>query len=263
MLKQYVVDAFAERVFEGNPAAVCITDKWLDDKLMQLITSENNLSETAFAVKENKSYRLRWFTPNGEIDLCGHATLATAFVIMNYYEKELTEIHFNTLSGDLIVNKIDNMYELDFPCYSLKSIETTEKIKKIIGFTPVETWIDRDLVCVLENENQIKNAKIDLENAKSLPGLLLHITARSSNSEYDCVSRSFAPKLNVSEDPVCGTGHCHIAPFWAKRLKKEKIVAKQESERSGILYCQVNDDRIKLKGRAVLYSISELQLTSF
>ncbi|WP_277668616.1 PhzF family phenazine biosynthesis protein [Caproiciproducens galactitolivorans] len=257
-MKQYVVDAFANKLFEGNPAAVCVMEKWPDDELMQAITTENNLSETAFTVKEKSGYRLRWFTPGGEIDLCGHATLATAFVLMNYVDTSVSEVHFQTLSGELIVNRKDDLYEMDFPSYHLKPIEVTDQMEQIIGYRPTEAWMDRDLVCVLEQEEQVKAANPDLEKAKLLPGLLLHITARSKG--YDCVSRSFAPKLNVAEDPVCGSGHCHIAPLWADKSGKKELVARQASRRGGTLYCQVDNGRVKLAGKAALFSICEIFL---
>ncbi len=257
-MKQYIVDAFADKLFEGNPAAICVMEKWPKDELMQAITIENNLSETAFAVKEGRSYRLRWFTPGGEIDLCGHATLATAFVLMNYIDISVTEVHFQTLSGELIVTRKDDLYKMDFPSYHLRSIEVTDQMEQIIGSSPLEAWIDRDLVCILENEKQVKEACPDLEKAKLLPGLLLHLTARGN--EFDCISRSFAPKLNVPEDPVCGSGHCHIAPLWSNKLGKTELIARQASRRGGTLYCRVDDERVQLAGKAILYSIAELFL---
>lgn len=257
-MKQYVVDAFANKLFEGNPAAVCVLEEWLAEEVMQAIAMENNLSETAFTVQEGANYKLRWFTPGGEVDLCGHATLATAFVLMNYVDTSMREVRFQTLSGELIVNREENLYEMDFPSYSLKPVEVTKEMEEVIGFRPVEAWIGRDLVCVLENEDQVKAVKPDLEKAKLLPGLLLHVTAVST--VYDCVSRSFAPKLNVPEDPVCGSGHCHLAPLWAEKLHKTELVARQASQRGGTLYCHVVGERVKLAGSAVLYSIAELSL---
>src|SRR5699024_10269625 len=160
-MKQYVVVAFADKLFEGNPAAICVMEKWMKDELMQAIAAENNLSETAFTVKEGEGYKLRWFTPSGEIDLCGHATLATAFVLMNYVDTSMVEVHFQTLSGELVVNRKDDLYEMDFPSYQLKPVEVTEQMEEIIGFRPLEAWIDRDLVCVLKNEEQVKAARPD------------------------------------------------------------------------------------------------------
>ncbi len=259
-MKQYVVDAFADKIFGGNPAAICIPDAWPPDELMMKITVENNLSETAFAVKKGEKYHLRWFTPGGEIDLCGHATLACAYVVLNYVETEWDAITFETLSGDLIVKRRENLYEMDFPAYDLKPVTVTEQMVQAIGAAPEEAYIGRDLMCVFEDEAIVRKLNPDLEKVKMLDGLLLHAT--SQGKDTDCVSRTFAPKCNVSEDPVCGSGHCHIVPFWTDRLKKNEIVAYQASERGGTLYCQMEGGRVKLSGKAVLYSIAELYLDS-
>lgn len=259
-MKQYVVDAFADKIFGGNPAAICIPDAWPPDELMMKITVENNLSETAFAVKKGEKYHLRWFTPGGEIDLCGHATLACAYVVLNYVETEWDAITFETLSGDLIVKRRENLYEMDFPAYDLKPVTVTEQMVQAIGAAPREAYIGRDLMCVFEDEAIVRKLNPDLEKVKMLDGLLLHAT--SQGKDTDCVSRTFAPKCNVSEDPVCGSGHCHIVPFWTDRLKKNEIVAYQASERGGTLYCQMEGGRVKLSGKAVLYSIAELYLDS-
>ena len=258
-IKQYVVDAFTDKVFSGNPAAVCVLDHHLDKDLMQAIAKENNLSETAFALKKREGqYHLRWFTPKEEIDLCGHATLATAYVIMNYYEKELEKVYFDTLSGTLTVEKKAELYEMDFPAYQLKEIEVTKEIVDAIGIRPLQAFMGRDLVCVLETEAMVKEAIPKLDAVKNLEGLLLHLTAPSER--FDCISRSFAPKLNIAEDPVCGSGHCHLAPYWAKRLNKEAIFAYQASERGGTLYCTLKGDRVYLAGKACLYAQAELNI---
>ncbi len=257
-MKQYVVDAFAEKLFEGNPAAVCVLERYPNDELLQQIANENSLSETAFAVKEGEEYHLRWFTPGGEIDLCGHATLATAYVLMNYLETAKTEVHFNTQSGKLIVRKKGELYEMDFPSYAIKPVSVTDEMEQAIGLRPMEAWLGRDLVCVLESEEQVIKAQPDLEKVVRLDGLLLNITAKGT--QYDCVSRTFAPKCNVTEDPVCGSGHCNIIPFWANKLNKTELVARQASRRGGTLYCHMEGSHIFLSGKAVLYSIAELNL---
>lgn len=255
MIKQFIADAFTDKVFHGNPAAICLPERWPDEKLMQDIASENRLSETAFVVKENNDWKLRRFTPGGEIDLCGHATLATAFVLMNFVEPDLSEIEFSILSGKLSVKKKNELYEMDFPPYELKRVEVTEAMENAIGFKPLEAWIGRDLVCILEREDQVINAQPDLEKVKALDGLLLHIT---SKEKYDCVSRTFAPKLAVDEDPVCGSGHCHLVPLWSKKVGKKEISAYQASSRGGVLYCELSGSRVKLAGQAALYSRGEL-----
>lgn len=256
-MKQYIVDTFTNKLFSGNPAAVCIMEQGLSEEIMLKIAIENNLSETAFVIKENGKYRLRWFTPGGEIDLCGHATLATAFVIMNYLDKTLKEVVFSTKSGDLKVVKNNKFYEMDFPVYDLKKIEITRDLIDALGVKPKEVYMGRDLLCIFDNEDIIRAMKPSMEKLKNLDGLLLHISAKGK--KYDCVSRSFAPKLNVIEDPVCGSGHCHIAPYWIKRLKKNKIIAYQASSRGGTIYCQLVDDRVKLSGEALLYAISDIR----
>lgn len=257
-MRYYVVDAFADKIFEGNPAGVCVMKYRLPEELMQTIAMENNLSETAFAVKEEGGYRLRWFTPGGEIDLCGHATLATAFVIMRFVEPDKTAVCFHTVSGELTVTKKQDLYEMDFPIFHLKPLEVTVQMEEVIGVRPVEAWLGRDLVCVLESEEHVYQAEIDMQKALDLDGLLIHATAKGGT--FDCVTRSFAPKLGVSEDPVCGSGHCHVAPLWAEKLNKNTLAARQCSKRGGTLYCSINGDRIKMSGRAVLYSTADLHI---
>lgn len=255
-MKCYHVDAFAEKVFEGNPAAVCVLDKYPSDALMQKIAGENNLSETAFAVKEGAGYHLRWFTPGGEIDLCGHATLGTAYVLFRFFEKDADSITFQTLSGALTVLKKGELLEMDFPAYELKQIPVTPAMEDAFGVKITEAWMGRDLLCVTENADAIPTLTPDQTKLMALDGLLQHITARGK--EYDSVSRTFAPKLAVAEDPVCGSGHCHIVPLWAQKLGKEKLVARQASKRGGTLYCEMHGDRLSLAGTAVLYSIADL-----
>ena len=257
-MKYYVVDAFAEKIFEGNPAGVCIMEKWLPDDLMRKIAMENNLSETAFAVKETNGYRLRWFTPGGEVDLCGHATLATAYVIANFVESNTTTIHFQTLSGQLTVTKKAELYEMDFPAYTLKPVPVTEAIVEALHARPLEAFMGRDLLCVMAVEDQVFGAKPDQSKLLELDGLLVHMS--SKGTEYDCVSRTFAPKCGVPEDPVCGSGHCHIIPFWANRLGKTALVARQASPRGGTLYCQNKGDRVILGGYAALYSVGDIKI---
>lgn len=255
-MKCYHVDAFADRLFEGNPAAVCVLDQRITDELMQKIAMENNLSETAFAVREGEAYKLRWFTPGGEIDLCGHATLATAFILSNVFEPGQKEFLFDTLSGRLAVKRKGNLYEMDFPAYSMTSVSVSDAMEKAIGHRPVEAWLGRDLVCVLDAEEKVLQACPNQTVVKELDGLLLHITAQSV--AFDCVTRSFAPKLNVAEDPVCGSGHCHVVPLWAKKLRKNAITARQLSKRGGTLFCEVREDHVLISGKAVLYSEMEI-----
>lgn len=193
-----------------------------------------------------------------EIDLCGHATLATAYVITSFVEPDATSVQFHTLSGTLVATKKDNLYEMDFPSYELKQVAVTDAIADALHCRPVETYLGRDLLCIMENESQVIDAKPDQNKLKGLEGLLVHMTAKGT--EFDCVSRSFAPKLGVEEDPVCGSGHCHIIPFWANRLSKHNLVARQASSRGGTLYCELKGNRVSLSGYATLYAVGELRI---
>lgn len=257
-MKQYIVDAFTDKVFHGNPAAICVLEQWPSEELMMGMTIENSLSETAFAVKEGNSYRLRWFTPGGEIDLCGHATLACAYVLLRFYEKDADKVVFQTLSGELTVEKRGELYEMDFPAYELKPVPVTQQMIDAIGAVPREAYMGRDLLCVFDDAKIVETVNPDQAKVHALDGLLLHVTAKGIN--HDCISRTFAPKCDVAEDPVCGSGHCHIVPYWANRLEKDNIVAYQASKRGGTLYCRMDGARVKLAGKAALYSIAEVQV---
>ncbi len=253
-MKQYIVDAFTDHLFSGNQAAVCILDTWPDDELMKRIAKENNFSETAFAVKEGEAYHLRWFTPGGEIDFCGHATLGTSFVIFNYYEKDAPEITFKTQVGRLTVKRREDVFEMDFPAYSLNKTELTDQMEAAAGVRPLEAYIDRDLLLVLPDAASVRNLKPNWNKIKELEGLIMAVTAPADQEGYDCVSRVFAPKLNIPEDPVTGSTHCMITPYWCGRLGKRELVCFQASERSGILYTRLSGDRVKVAGKAVLFS---------
>ena len=259
-MRQYVVDAFADHVFEGNPAAVCVLERWPGDDLMLSIARENNLSETAFAVPEGDGWRLRWFTPTMEIDLCGHATLAAAYVITQFVSPGVDTVAFDTLSGRLTVRRKGGLLEMDFPAYQLKQLEVTDQITDALGARPREVWRARDLLCVFDDPETVINLDPDQEKLKELKGALMQVTAPGTGTHYDCISRSFAPKMGVPEDPVCGSGHCHIIPYWANQLGKTDFVARQASPRGGTLYCRLEGDRVILAGRAVLYARTELML---
>ena len=255
-MKQYVVDAFTDKPFAGNPAAVCVMDHWPSDGFMMKMAMENNLSETAFIVPEGEKYHLRWFTPGGEIDLCGHATLASSFTLLNYFCTDAQSVTFTTLSGDLTVERKGELYEMDFPAFELHEVPVTDAMEDAIGVRPVAAYMARDLVCVLENEELVYSRTPDMEKVKQLDGQLLHTTAKGHDA--DCVSRSFAPKMKVNEDPVCGSGHCHIVPYWVGVLGKDSLVAYQASRRGGTLYCRQEGERIKMAGKAALFSIDEI-----
>ena len=259
-MRQYIVDAFTDTLFHGNQAAVCIMNRWISDGLMLHIAQENNFSETAFAVKEGDSYHLRWFTPAAEIDFCGHATLGTAFVLFNFYEKGASRIVFTTQAGELTVEKQDNFYTMDFPAYRCQKREVTDAMEAALGVRPQEAYCDRDLMLVLENAEQVRKLCPDRDRLKELEGLCIVVTAPSDSAEYDCVSRVFVPELPMLEDPVTGSSHCMIAPYWGNRLHKDRLVCFQASERSGILRTVLQGDRVLVSGQAVLFSVCELQL---
>ena len=256
-MKQYIVDAFTSKPFSGNPAAVCVMDSWPAEESMMKLAMENNLSETAFIVKEEKGYHLRWFTPGTEVELCGHATLASAFVILNFYDTGSSQVQFDTLSGRLTVSRSGNLYEMDFPTYKLKEIPVSDAMERAFGVRPVKAVLGLDLVCVFETEEQVRNMSPDQELLMSIEGRIQNATARGQ--ETDCVSRSFCPKLSIAEDPVCGSAHCQIADYWAGELGKNEIHAYQASRRGGYLHCErKGNGRIAISGEAVLVAVSEI-----
>ena len=259
-MKQFTVDAFTDKIFGGNPAAVCIVKNFPSDEIMLKIAQENNLSETAFAVKEKKFYKLRWFTPSSEIDFCGHATLAAAFVILTQIEENLNFVEFDTLRGRFSVTKNKNLFEMNFPAYTYKKIPVTENMSRAIGVKVSEAYLSRDLLMVIDNSAQIKNLQPNFDELKKLDGLIQAVTAKSSDESFDCVSRVFAPKIKISEDPVTGSTHCLIAPYWAEKLHKNILKCYQASERGGNLICEVAGDRVKISGSAVLFAKSELNI---
>ena len=258
MFTQYVVDTFADRLFEGNPAAVCLVDRWPEDTRMLQIAQENALTHTAFLLRMGDGqYEMRWFTPKMEVDLVGHATLAAGYVITRFLEPDAETILFQTRGGTLTVKKTDGLLEMDFPAYTLKRLEVTDEITDALGVRPVEVWRARDLLCIFDDPNVVRNMTPDLEKLLKVKGALMQVTAPGDGG-FDCVSRTFGPKMNMPEDPVCGSGHCHIIPYWAARTGKTKFIARQASPRGGTLYCRLDGDRVILAGRAHLYSVSQV-----
>ena len=258
-MKQYIVDAFTKRVFHGNPAAVCVMEAWLPDELMQQIAIENNLSETAFMVREGERYHIRWFTPGAEVNLCGHATLATSFVLTRFFDPQAEELVFTSLGGELRVRKAGELLELDFPARMPRPVPFTTQMRQLVHGLPAQAYVDRDLILVLEDEQSVRDYIPDYAAISALEGELgLFITAPSRT--YDFVSRTFFPKLKINEDPVCGSAHCNLIPYWAKRLGKTKMTAYQASPRGGVLYCEDRGDRVRIGGHAVLYSEAEIRV---
>ncbi len=252
----FQVDAFTDQLFGGNPAAVCPLEEWLDDVLLQKIAIENNLSETAFFVEKTSGhYELRWFTPEIEMDLCGHATLASAFVIfeeLGFQEKELV---FETNSGELKVVKEGEYFEMEFPSRPPIRSALPRIISEGLSIQPIEVWKSRDYLLLYQNEKEISELApaIDILNRINLdPGGII-VTAHSDLETVDFISRFFTPQASVFEDPVTGSAHCTLVPFWSERLKKNKLKALQRSNRGGELWCFLDGNKVKLKGKAVKY----------
>ena len=250
-MKQYIVDAFTDKPFAGNPAAVCVMDSWPSEASMMKLAMENNLSETAFIVKEPEGYHLRWFTPVSEVELCGHATLASSFVILNFVEPESPSVSFNTMSGVLTVKRKGDLYEMDFPTYELKEISVTDDMEKAFGVRPVKAVLGLDLVCIFDDEEQVRKMTPDQNLLTKIEGRIQNATAAAS--EADCVSRSFCPKLSIAEDPVCGSMYSALTPLWTDLLSKESIAADNLSRRGGRVYSEIKDGVVKISGRGALY----------
>ena len=258
-MKYYVVDAFAENIFEGNPAGVCIMEHWISDELMQKIAFENNLSETAFVVKEGECYHIRWFTPQYEIDLCGHATLASSYIIYHFVEPDLKEIKFTSFSGELKVKVEEEGFILDFPSRKPEPIEVDLQLEEILGTKIKEAYLSRDVMVVIEDEEILKTLTPNFDKLKDYQqGDGVIVTAKSQ--QYDFVSRCFYPKCGVNEDPVTGSAHSNLIPYWAEKLGKIEMKAKQLSSRGGLVTCKLEGERVKIGGSAVLYMIGDLNL---
>ena len=247
----YQIDAFTNEIFKGNPAAVCPLEEWISNDLMQKIAAENNLSETAFFVKENSGYELRWFTPKAEVDLCGHATLATAFVIFSYLDKSITNIKFNTASGMLEVSKDEHLLTMIFPSREGERCEAPEALVKGLGRKPKEVYKSKFYMAVFEVEEDILNLELNMDELKELGNFDVIATAKGNTVDF--VSRFFAPYIGIDEDPVTGSAHCMLVPYWKKILNKTEFVAMQLSGRGGKLYCVDLGDKVSISGQAVPY----------
>jgi PhzF family phenazine biosynthesis protein len=254
----YQIDAFASTPFTGNPAAIVPLDKWLPDDVMLDIAMENNLAETAYFVSNGDGYDLRWFTPSVEMDLCGHATLASAFLIFEHLGTDQTTLRFQTRSGELTVEKKDGKYVLDFPSRPGVAVEAPAGLIEAIGATPKEIYKSRDYMLVYESEADVLAIKPDFYSLMKTEAAAVIVTAPGDRSDF--VSRFFAPELGVPEDPVTGSAHCTLIPYWAGRLGKNELFARQVSQRGGEIYCQLIGDRVKMAGDAVLYLKGEIYI---
>lgn len=255
----YVYDSFTDRLFAGNPAAVCPLETWLDDGTMLSIAAENNLSETAFFVAENGGYRLRWFTPAIEVDLCGHATLATAHYLLNEAGSDSERVRFETRSGPLVVAKTGELLTMDFPARPLEPVAREKEVGAALGEAPEAVFKSlKNYLAVFDSERRVRDLSPDISAVKALGVHGVIVTA--PGNKVDFVSRYFAPGAGIAEDPVTGSAHCTLTPYWVERLDKNPLEAEQVSRRGGRLKCELKGDRVNISGRAVLYARGTIRL---
>jgi PhzF family phenazine biosynthesis protein len=252
----YQVDAFTSRVFHGNPAAVCPLPSWLPDETLQSIALENNLSETAFLVGEGGSREIRWMTPTQEVDLCGHATLASAFVIFERLSRELSEVVFSSRSGPLWVRRQGERLVLDFPARPPRRCEPPAGLAEALGRPPLEVWAARDLMALYADEDEVRGLRPDMQKLRAVDTFAVIVTA--PGREADFVSRFFGPRVGVPEDPVTGSAHCALAPYWAERLGRTRLLGYQASQRGGTVHVEHAGTRVRLAGQAVTVFTAEL-----
>jgi predicted PhzF superfamily epimerase YddE/YHI9 len=256
----YQVDAFTDSLFGGNPAAICPLNAWLPDAIMQAIAAENNLAETAFFVREGDGYALRWFTPTVEVDLCGHATLASGHVVMNFLEPKRGRVSFRTLkAGTLVVEQRGGMLVMDFPARPAAPAEPPAGLLAALGGNPREVLRARDHLVVYGTAAEIAALRPDLVALANVDCWAAIVTAPGEDG-VDFVSRFFAPAQGIPEDPVTGSSHTTLTPYWAKRLGKTELEARQLSRRGGALHCALNGDRVNIAGRAVLYLEGQIEV---
>jgi PhzF family phenazine biosynthesis protein len=259
-LKIYQVDAFTDKLFTGNPAAVCILDNWIDEYLMQSIAAENNLAETAFIVPKGSDFEIRWFTPAVEVDLCGHATMASGYVLFNCLDYKGIEIAFYSKASGLlkVIKKGDYLF-LDFPTDNLIGCNDIEKLTDCIGIEPIEAWKGKtDYIAIVRSESDVQNLCPNFSEVAKLEARGLIVTAKGD--EVDFVSRFFAPQSGIDEDPVTGSAHTSLIPLWFKKLGKTDMKALQLSKRRGKLYCTFNHERCLIGGKARLYMVGEINI---
>ena len=247
----YQIDAFTSLIFSGNPAGVCLLDSWLEDTQLLAIAAENNLSETAFLLKCFRNYKLRWFTPEFEVDLCGHATLASAFVIFNYVDKSYDTVRFETKSGLLTVIQENDRIVMDLPSRIGTPCQIPKELLDGLGIAPKEVLRSRDYLVIYNDEEQIKALKPNMDELVKLDCLGVIVTSKGKRSDF--VSRFFAPRAGIPEDPVTGSAHCTLIPYWAEKLRKSELHALQLSKRGGEIFCIDAGGRVRIAGRAVLY----------
>ncbi|MEQ1573975.1 MAG: PhzF family phenazine biosynthesis protein [Vicinamibacterales bacterium] len=254
----YQIDAFSSRVFGGNPAAVVTLDRWLPDETLQAIAAENNLSETAFVLLQGETVPLRWFTPTVEVDLCGHATLAAGHVLFAYHYPSHERLRFNTRSGVVAVSRDGDLLSLDFPARPATATDVSDALVEALGAKPREAYRARDILAVFETEGAIRDLRPNFERIAALDTFGVIVSA--PGTEVDFVSRFFGPRAGIPEDPATGSAHCTLVPYWAARLGKRKLSARQLSRRVGELHCELRGDRVAIAGRAVEYLRGEINV---
>jgi len=266
-MQYHVIDVFTDKLFSGNPAGVCMLDMWLPDETLQGIATENNLSETAFLVKQNNYYDLRWFTPELEVDLCGHATIASAYVLFDDIENAADVIKFKTKSGIMAVTREDELLYLDFPSRPVTPCTIYPAFERAFGIKPIAAYKAVDFLVLVDSEQILRNIKPDfsiLRQIKTEAGLnsdSFGIIVTAKGSEYDFVSRFFAPNAGIDEDPVTGRAYCSLVPFWNEKLDRKVMTARQLSKRGGVLYCEDHGSRVKIGGKVVRYLKGNIQLS--
>lgn len=254
----FQIQAFTSRHFAGNPAGVCLLSEWLPDERMQAIARENQLSETAFVIEREHEFDLRWFTPAVEMDLCGHATLAAAYVILHHLGRTTDEVAFQSRSGKLTVARVGDRLVLDFPAQTLRACESPPGLSKGLGATAQSVLKGRDYYAVFEREEDVAALKPNFEILTQLDAPAVVVTAPGDS--YDFVSRCFGPKVGIPEDPVTGSTHCALIPYWSKRLGKKQLRARQLSPRGGELFCEDRGERVGIGGHAVTYLTGNISL---
>jgi PhzF family phenazine biosynthesis protein len=260
-MKYYIVDAFSDKLFGGNQAGVCVLDAPIEEELMQNIAIENNFSETAFLIKREGYYDLRWFTPGGEIDFCGHATMGSAFVIKNFLEPDIKIINFKALCGELTVTCEGDLLTMNAPRWVPESIPVPSGLEDALGVKIIECRQTRDTLVLVDNADVVRNMNPSIEKLAKLNEIKCAIvTAKGTDSDFVC--RVFAPAFGIDEDPVTGSAHSTLIPYWAEKLGKANLVSHQVSKRSGILTCKdiKENERVEMSGKGVCYLIGELQL---
>lgn len=259
-MKYYIVDAFTQKMFHGNPAAVCIVSSFPEEEVMQDIAAENCLSETAFVIPQGEGkYRIRFFAPDEEVDLCGHASLGSAYIISKFLDPDRKHI-FMQANNDLICVSIedDGRITMEFPSWEVQEREVTDEMAEAVGFRPVSAWSSRDLILVGKDEETIRKAVPDEEKIGKMPELGVLITAEGNDTDFVC--RCFFPKLGIPEDPVCGSAESSLVPYWAKRLSKNRLINAQLTKRGGTVYCEMKENSVAISGYVTIYAEADCRL---